>query len=214
MTTKNSLALLVLAAGLTSSASAATLFSNGLPNQTGGADLNANLAADNFVFASAQSVNLIRFWTLQSDVNSYAGSTEWSIRANAPGPAPGATVQSGSFVSNQSVTGNSAFGLAEYVHTGAVSFNLAAGSYWLVLHNGPSSSQPTTEFYWAFTNDQTGDASAWELSNPGAWGAISAELAFELEGGAAAPVPEPASIALVGAGAAVLALFRRQRRSA
>lgn len=214
VTTNKCMILFALITGLAGSLSAATLFNNGLSNQSGGTDLNANLAADNFVFASAHSVNLIRFWTLQADASSYAGATEWSVRNNAAGPQPGSVVQSGSFVSNQSLTGNSALGLPEYVHTGAVSINLAAGNYWLVLHNGPSASQPATEFYWAFTNGQTGDAAAWELSNPGTWGPISAELAFQLEGGTTNPVPEPATTALVGAGVAALAVCCRHRRSA
>ena len=151
MSIKNRLILIALAAGLTSSLGAATLYSNGLPNQTGGADLNANLAADDFVLAIDRSVNLIRFWTLQADATSYAGTTEWSIRSNASGPAPGGIVQSGSFVSTQLATGNIASGLPEWVHTGAVAFDLSAGAYWLVLHNGPGSSRShRREFAWAF----------------------------------------------------------------
>jgi hypothetical protein len=103
-------------------------------------------------------------------------------------------------------------GLLEFQYDLAVSANLGTGPYWLVLHNGPSSSQPATEFYWTFSNDQAGDSQGFELTAGGPWIGNNAELAFQLEGGPQAnPVPEPASLLLTGTGIAHL-LWRRSKR--
>jgi hypothetical protein len=190
--------------------SAAVLYNNGLPNQSNGADLNAFLEADNFALADASLVTLIRFWTLQESLSDYAGSTEYSIRQD-DGGIPGTEVAFGSFVSTQTPTGQTTLGLNEYEHVGSVNISLNAGSYWLVLHNGPSSSEPLTLFYWAFAGDQSGDSQSWELALGGDafWATNNAELAFELEG-EFAPVPEPSTLVLMLSSLGAIGLIRRR----
>ncbi len=197
-------------------ATAAIIVDNGLTNQTGGGDLNLFQQADNFTLASARSIDLIRFWTLQESTADYAGSIEWSILRDSGGNLPGLVVASGSFNSTQTATGNSASGLSEFIQEGLVSINLGVGTYWLVLHNGPSSSQPATSFYWAFADDQTGNSLSKELAlgNSGTWVSNGAELAFQLEGaGGGVTVPEPGSVLLVGAAMAMF-MIRSKTRSA
>lgn len=196
----------------------AAVISNGTPDLGGATDLNLNLAADDFTLAAASTITSIRFWTAQDDLTSYAGTTEFSFRSNNSG-VPGAIVQSGSFVSTQTSTPDSTFGLTIFRHDGVVNVSLGAGTYWLVLHNGPSSVQPSTSFYWAFSDSQQGNAQAFELP-AGPWGGISAELAFELNANPDSPppppppdaaVPEPTSLLLVGAGVVVFAIRRFRR---
>src|ERR1700675_1782721 len=75
-----------LFAGLASSAGASVVVNNGLPNQSGGSDMNEFLEADDFTLGAAStSLNLVRFWSLQVDASDYAGSIEWSIRQDATG---------------------------------------------------------------------------------------------------------------------------------
>lgn len=211
------LATLTLAgAALAAAPALAAVIGNGGPDLTGATDLNANLGADDFSLASASTISLIRFWTAQGSAADYAGSMEWSILADSAG-APGATVQSGSFVSTQTAIGLDIFGLPVFRHEATVDIALASGNYWLALHNGPSASPLPTEFYWAFQDGVNfGSAQAFELATAGPWGAIAAELAFELvtsPGGGGGNVPEPGSLALVCAGIALLGA-RRCRREA
>ena len=83
---------IALFAGFASTAGAAIVVNNGLPNQSGGSDLNGFLEADDFTLGATTSLNLVRFWTLQGDASDYAGSIEWSIRQSTGGPnaVPGA----------------------------------------------------------------------------------------------------------------------------
>jgi PEP-CTERM motif len=205
----------IIAVGLlmgsaTTAGAAPIVFNNGLPNQSGAADMNAYLEADNFSLGAATTLSLVRFWTLQDSAADYAGTIEWSIRNDAAG-TPGTTASSGSAAAVGSLTGNSAFGLSEYSYTFGVSVALTAGNYWLVLHNGPNSSQPATSFYWAYSNEQSGNSQSFDLSAPG-WASNGAELAFQLEGnGASTPVPEPATLLLTGAGLALFVIRQKRR---
>jgi hypothetical protein len=205
-------AALALLAGLAGTASATPIiFNNGLPNQTGGSDMNAFLEADNFSLGSPANLTLIRFWSLQGSAGDYAGSIEWSILSDAGG-TPGAIAASGTATPTGVATGNSALGLLEFRYDFAASASLGTSPYWLVLHNGPSSSQPATSFYWTFSNDQAGDSQSFDLTSGGSWIGNNAELAFQLEGEPVQtnPVPEPASLLLTGAGIARL-LWRRSK---
>ncbi len=205
------LVTLSLAAALAGPAAAA-LIGNGPPDLSGGTDLNANLGADNFMLAGDSTINLIRFWAAQDAAAAYAGSIEYSFRTDSGG-TPGASVQSGTTAFTQVSTAQVVFGLPLFLYEASVNIDLGAGDYWLVLHNGPSSSPLTTEFYWAHSDSDGGDGQAYELATA-TWGTVSAELAFELDATPrnGNPVPEPGSLALFAAGVAILAT-RRIRRS-
>jgi hypothetical protein len=200
-----------LFAGLASSAGAGIVVNNGLPNQSGGSDMNEFLEADDFTLGAAStSLNLVRFWSLQSAASDYAGSIEWSIRQDAAG-TPGAVSDAGSATPTGVATGNTAFGFNEFRYEFAIPSILAAGTYWLVLHNGPSSSQLGTDFYWEWSNGDAGNSQSFDLPTnpPQGWTGNFAELAFQLEGPGGQRVPEPATIILVGAGLAAMMMRRR-----
>jgi hypothetical protein len=184
----------------------ASVIGNGPPNQTGGSDLNSFLEADNFTLGSATNIVLVQYWTLQDDLTDYAGTTDWGFYQDAVG-IPGTLVASGNTVATGAATGNTTFGLNEFEYTFAVNVPLLAGNYWLALHNGPSSTLPSTTYYWAWSAD-SGNSQSLDLSASPAWVGNSSELAFQLS----SPVPEPASIGLCG-GALLAAWLARRRTS-
>ena len=89
-------------------------------------------------------------------------------------------------------------GLNEFSYTFGVNVSLAAGNYWLVLHNGPSSAIPNTNFYWAWSAS-AGDSQSEFVGVPG-WSGNLSELAFQLTTNQPNATPEPASMSLVGCG--------------
>jgi hypothetical protein len=178
----------------------AGIIGNGPPNQSGGSDLNSYLEGDNFTTGGDAFVNQVQFWAYQSAPSDYAGSVDWAFYSDASG-APGSVVLSGNAAAIGTPTGNSAFGLAEYSYIFDVNTPLAANTmYWLVLHNGPSNVDPSvagSAFYWAWAAD-TGNSQNLDLYNQGGgWSSNEAELAFQVS---TSPVPEPASMSLIGGG--------------
>lgn len=207
---------IAIAAALTGSARA-DLISNGPPDLSGATDLNASLGADDFTLASASTITRIRFWAAQESADAYAGNIEYRFCGN-DGGMPGASCQAGLAGFTPTATGSDLYGLGVFMYEALVSIDLAAGSHWLVLHNGPVVQQPDLGFYWAYSNGNGGNGHAWELPGRSAWGTVSAELAFELElrvrdGGGGGTVPEPASLLLVGAALAALGVRRSPRRA-
>jgi len=208
------LAVSLLAFGLAGSALAATI-GNGPPNQTGGSDLNAFLEADDFTLASGFTFTQIKYWSLQNTLSDYSGTTYWGFYSDASG-VPGTALYSGNAVATGVATGNTTQGLNEFAYTFSVNAVLGPGTYWLVLHNGPSNSIPNTMYYWAWSSD-TGNSQSMDVTqgnapiigpNPPIWSGNFTELAFELT--ATPGVPEPASMSLVGGGLLAAWFVRRK----
>jgi len=81
---------------------------------------------------------------------------------------------------------------------------LAAGTYWLALHNGPASQSKFEDFYWQTTNANATSPAVQQTSpfGSGSWATTNQEHTFELDGrviqGASGEVPEPSTFILSG----------------
>jgi hypothetical protein len=186
----------------------AGIIGNGPPNQSGGSDLNAFLEADNFTVVSPGAhITQIRFWALQTSASDFAGTVDWAVYSNLSG-FPDVAVATGNASATGTATGQTTFGLDEYSYTLAADATVTAGVYWLVLHNGPSSSMPDSTFYWAWSND-AGNSANLDLAAGPPWVGNSAELAFELTENS---IPEPVSMSLVGGGLLAAWLVSRKAK--
>jgi PEP-CTERM motif len=195
----------VCSLALAGAAEASFLVGNGPPDQSGASDLNAFLEADSFVLGSAVGISQIQFWTDQVDSTDYAGSTFWAIYSDSSG-IPGSALLSGTPVLTGTDDGAGAFGLEQFDYVIPVNFSLSAGTYWLVLHNGPTNVIPATNFYWAWESGVSGNSQSDDLSLPTNWAANDAALAFQIT----AAVPEPATMWLMGGGLLAAWLARRK----
>ncbi|SFL48620.1 MULTISPECIES: PEP-CTERM sorting domain-containing protein [Rugamonas] len=201
-------ALCCLLAGWTGGATAAgVLYDNGGPDGAGANNAGIAWQADDFVLGGGAVLSDLHFWTFEA-AGAYRNSIAWAIAADAGGTV-GALLASGQQGAvARSATGAVQAGLDGYQY--GLDLNaplaLAAGRYWLVLHNGGFGQMgDPNDFYWA-TAAANGGPDGRESYNGGAsWGANGSEHAFQLTG----VVPEPSPAALLGAGLAVLLLRRR-----
>jgi hypothetical protein len=194
------------------------------PNQSGGSDLNAYREADDFAIEVSSTIQQITFWALQGNANDYSGSVAWAIHNDSDG-TPGAVVASGSATPAGTATGQSVADFQEYSYAFALSVSLSPGTYWLKLHNGPDFDLPTTDFFWEWSNSETGNSQSQDLSSlipsvfnspvqTAPWTSNFTELAFQVDGTvneSLAGVPEPQTFLLFGAGLLALPFLRRRR---
>ena len=195
---------------------AAPVFNNGLPDQISGTQMSEVLVAEDFSLTALTTISSIRFWSIQSAPTDYLGSVYWAVYSNAVG-APGAVLFGNTAVMTTAVaTGNSTgFGYAEYVFdVDVLDFDLAAGTYWLGLHNGPLATVAPREMLWSTTASMIGSESMYFDSTFG-WTGAGTHLAFVLDGtGVVIPpppgVPEPGTLALVGLAVLAARVVRRK----
>ncbi len=203
---------LALALGASQGAMALTVFNNGTPDYFGGTQMSESIVADNFSLTSAANLTNIRFWSAQSAASDSLGSVYWSIYSNAANQ-PGSTIFSGlATVSGVDTLSPTTFGYGVYVYDLPVVAALAAGSYWLGLHNGPLSSTTPSEMLWANTGLPNVGAGGVYLDG-GDWVSSGNEQAFRLDATAiTSPIPEPYMPAMMLAGLATLVGLRRFKR--
>nr|WP_295130559.1 PEP-CTERM sorting domain-containing protein [uncultured Roseateles sp.] len=174
--------------------------------------MSEQLVAENFSLSAATNITGIRLWSIQDAAAAYRGSVYWAIYSDLGG-IPNAVLSGGSTsIVSEVATGNSTgFGYAEYEINIAASFNLAAGNYWLALHNGVLSDNSSAEMLWSTTG--AGSADGRYLDSTFGWVQSGNEQAFQLEGtavGGVGTVPEPSTLALMSLG--LLAATRARQR--
>jgi hypothetical protein len=201
--------LLVLAALFTAGSVHATMLYSAAPNQSGGTDINCCLGADGFALGADSTLTQIMFWTLQSSATDYTGSVVWAIYSDAAG-VPNASVANGTTSVAGVSTGNSYVGLPEFSYTWSVNVPLSAGTYWLVLHNGPTDTVPDGLFFWEWSDAMAGNAQAFDPLGSG-WQNQFSQFAFQIQGDATG-TPEPASALLIGAGLLAIGFARAQTK--
>ena len=196
--------VLCLAGLIVAGVSQAGIVYSALPNQSGGSDANGFLEADDITLAARTRLGIFTFWTFQTSAADYTGSIAWSIRSDAAG-MPGASVASGIAPAGGAATGQSAFGLKEFVYAFSIDVTVNPGIYWVVLHNGPNAAIPATDFFWGWSNGNAGNSMSQDLSlSNQPWISNFAELALQVQ-----DVPEPGSLLLASAGILAVWLVRR-----
>ena len=202
---------------------AAPVYNNGAPDQAYGTQMSEVVVAEDFTLGAMTTIANIQFWSIQSAATDYRGSVYWVVYSNVLG-LPGAILFGNTAVATPAVaTGNStAFGYAEYeFNIDVVDFTLAAGNYWLGLHNGPLASIDATEMLWETTASSIVSESKY-FDSTSSWVGAGTHLAFALDGtGVVVPppppppppptgVPEPGTLALVGLAVLVARVARRK----
>jgi hypothetical protein len=175
------------------------------------------IQAEDFTFGSATTLTDVRFWSV--DRGGYNGSVTWSIYADdAVSNQPGSLLFRGNTVPVTTDLGTFGFqgiGHQELQNDFSVgSIVLAAGKYWLGLHNGLLSEDSIGQYYWKTTSDNSTTRGKEDITpfDVGGWDSTDLEHAFVLFSNVAA-VPEPGVPALLATGLAAFG-FRRHRRIA
>ncbi len=201
-------AVVALMLGASQAATAITVFNNGVPNLVSGTAMTEFVVADNFTVASSFDITNIRFWSAQDAPGAYQGSVAWAIYSDLAG-LPNSSLNAGlATVAGTASGGSTGFLYGIYSFDIPVTFTLAAGNYWLALHNGPLSNTTTAgDMLWATSGTGSGPAS---IYNNGGWIDSGNELAFRVDGNVSV-VPEPEGVALFLAGLAVCGGLRKKR---
>jgi hypothetical protein len=198
----------------------ALVYDGGAPNQLSGNEMTQWIQANSFTLGAADTIVAARFWDINATTG-FSGSITWAVYANNAG-SPGALLNTGSVAGfNRVDTGNSVLGLEEFrndLNIGAVA--LAAGTYWLGLHNGPLSNQARAEFYWETTS--AAKPAGAELVAPfnGSWtqssgGNPHAFQLFDTPLPSGSTTPEPSSLFLLGSSGVIgLGYWLRRRNRA
>ena len=205
--------VLCLAALLTIPGQAGLIVDNSPPNNSSGNEMTQWIQAEDFVLGGATNIQGIRFWGFQLAAPGYLGSIVWQIRSNAAG-SPGGVLFTGTAVLTPVNEGPVAFSgnsqLRFDINTGGAA--LAAGTYWLALHNGPLTTTARDEFYWQ-TTASNATLRGMEDNAPfdGVFASNSAEHAFQLFDTPLNGVPEPSTMILISGGLLGLGLLRRRK---
>jgi hypothetical protein len=212
--------------GMSGSAQAAPLiwpviFDNG-PAVGGGSEATEWIQANDFTLVTDSVITAITFLTIEftDPPDVYAGSVYIAIYNHDT--ATDALDSSGlifetvlnptrTFFVPTTTPGQDMFRYHAIVP--AFDLELAAGTYWLALHNGPMSNTARADWYWARTFDDPSGRGALADRAPfdGAWADTGYEHAFLLEDHVHRPVPAPPGLVLLTIGFVGLCLRRGRR---
>jgi hypothetical protein len=209
--------ILVIAAALALGslpAEAGVLYSDGpLDGQTIAWTINFGFqVADSFTLSGPSTLTGADFgiWNFTGD---QVTSVDWAILTGSPG-AGGSVLDNGTASTADLFLFHNQDGYDVYTDSiGLPNINLAAGTYWIELQNASASNGDPA--YWDMNG---GPSQAWES----ALGSVTpcptyyyptgeCSSTFDITGTARAGVPEPASLALLGAGIAGFGAFRRKK---
>ena len=217
MVHRASLAFLT-ALAMCSPAYAGVVWDNGVPASvtTGGSEMSDTLQAEDFRLTGTTNLTGIEFWNLQASSADYTGSIFWEILGNG-GTLPNSTVYgSGTATPTQTAAGT-VLGYNQYDDKFTISVSgLAAGTYWLALHNGALTSTAYTDFYWTWaelgggSNGGTSAGAEQQLSPLAGFSTNDDEHAFNLTG-TVSPAPEPGTIGMMLGALGGLTLLRRRK---
>ncbi len=174
-----------------------TVYNNGGPNQANGNEMTEWQQGEDFTLGAATTLTGVTYWDV--DTGNYNGTT-WAIYSDNAG-SPGVQMFTGAATGEtHTATGVSLYFGNEYINQfGLPNVLLGAGTYWLVLHNGPLTTTNREEYYWETTNPTYGNGHECNLQLGGCWFDNGQEHAFYLTGNTGA-VPEPSSLLLLGSG--------------
>ena len=190
-------------------------YDNGGPNLASANEMSRWGQSEDLPFDAGDTFNRLVFWTLEA---SSATLSTVSIRfsfddgSGNPAAGPAAITYMDLGLTSHTATGNSAFGLNEFMNVVdfADVFESGTGIFHMELlaNESANPNSDRQEIYWETTNgngSNTGRESEFNTRNN--WVDNGQEHAFRLENNV---VPEPASLAVLGLGA--LVLLRRRRK--
>jgi hypothetical protein len=206
--------IIPLLLGATTLFAGTVVYDNGAPNQQSGNEMTEWVQSEDFTLAQTTTITGVNFWTIEFG-SGYAGSIWYSIYTDNGGQPSVATPVAGDFSQAADLTRNATGNIVSDIFTEyAFSFNiqpfvaLAGQTYWLALHNGALDNTDRAEVYWETTNpNATATGHEFDLTaDGGSWFDNGDQHAFQLT------VPEPATLALFGAGLIGLGLMRRRQK--
>lgn len=198
---------------------AATIYNNGGPAVTnlGGSVMSDTKQAQDFLLTGITNLTGVRFWNLQGTAADYAGNIFYQIFSDASG-LPGVTAIASGLVTPTRIAAGTVLGFSQFQNDFTIAVNgLTAGTYWLALHNGPTTTTAFSDFYWSWAdlnavNTPTNPGSEFALNPLGtSWTSNDQEGAFLLSGSTVgSSTPEPATFVFVGASLMALGIYRRR----
>lgn len=127
----------------------------GIKSPAGAQDISITITANSFVLGAATILHSAKFYTLENPPASFSGNLSWYIFGDNAG-APGTMLYSGTTGAvtrtdlGQVASGVPGFNYEEFENSFDLpNLNLAPGTYWLGLHNGPDQVISTLRsMYW------------------------------------------------------------------